>query len=42
MDLLNYKWDSKRIKNLFEERVEKNVNSQNDYLSIVKDVGVIP
>ena len=42
MDILNHSWDSMRIKHLFEERVEKNSDSKNDYLSIVKDVGVIP
>ena len=42
MDLLNHHWESKRIKHLYEERVEKNSDSKNDYLSIVKDVGVIP
>ncbi len=42
MDVLSHSWDSKRIKHLFEERIEKNSNSKNDYLSIVKDVGVIP
>ena len=42
MDILNHNWESEKIKNLFEERVEKNINSQNDYLSIVKDIGVIP
>jgi type I restriction enzyme S subunit len=39
---LSHNWDSKRIKHLFEERIEKNSDSKNDYLSIVKDVGVIP
>ncbi len=42
MDLLSHSWESKRIKHLFQERIEKNSDSKNDYLSIVKDVGVIP
>jgi len=42
MDILNHSWETEKIKNLFVERVEKNIHSQNDYLSIVKDIGVNP
>jgi len=38
----NSNWKEEKIKTLFIERVEKNVNSNEDYLSIVKDVGVVP
>lgn len=35
-------WSLSKIKHLFTERVEKNLESNEDYLSLVKDVGVIP
>ena len=38
----NSSWEEEKIKTLFIERVEKNINSNKDYLSIVKDVGVVP
>ena len=38
----NSSWKEEKIKTLFIERVEKNVTSNKDYLSIVKDVGVVP
>ena len=35
-------WRLEKIKNIFEERTEKNINGNVNYLSLVKDVGVIP
>ena len=35
-------WTMEKVRNVFNERVEKNDLGSTDYLSIVKDVGVIP
>lgn len=38
---LSNKWKSEKIRNIFEERVEKNNQNNEDFLSILKDVGVV-
>lgn len=35
-------WEIKKVKNLFNERVEKNVDLDVNYLSVMKDIGVVP
>mgnify|MGYP001450687437 CR=1 FL=1 len=38
---LSNKWKLEKIRNIFEERVEKNYQKNEDFLSILKDVGVV-
>lgn len=35
-------WEFLKIKNIFSERIEKNIGNNDFFLSVVKDVGVVP